>query len=65
MNQCELVRGNGTACGDTADWQVSIDHRLTDAQLSCSLHLDETCGTMYEAEQRPGAVLHVQSAPRP
>ena len=61
MNLCELERDNGTPCGDTAIWRVSIGGRKSDAQLTCYLHLNETCSAMYEAEQRLGAVLHVQS----
>jgi hypothetical protein len=56
---CELERGNGTRCGDRADWLVGVGTRKSDAQRSCNVHLAGTCEAMYEAEGRDGAVLHV------
>jgi len=62
IKECETVRGNGTACNDTAIWVVSVGERKTDQQLSCEVHLDETCRAMYEAESRLNTILHVKSS---
>jgi hypothetical protein len=59
---CEFIRtSNNTACGDVAGWLVRVGTRTTDEQLTCDVHLADTCQAMYEAEGRRGAVVQLSN----
>ena len=47
--ECPEFR-TGLTCGRAAAWLVQVGRRLSDAQLSCRLHLSRTCEIMLGAE---------------
>jgi len=68
--RCECTEtASGRRCAGTATWLIRVGTRHIDAQLSCGLHLNQTCQAMLSAEGRNAALTvtraSVPQAPPP